>query len=104
MTSPINKYDNYFKEIEQKINILNPFILNDKKEEVKNNPLKILSKIKLINPYILSVSSFIVILLIVFTLKPKIIKKEGKVKILKLFLFSLVITIPLIIFFMFLNR
>lgn len=104
MTSPINKYDDYFKEIEQKINMLNPNILNENKENIKNNNFNVLKKIKLINPYILSVSSFFLILLIIYILKPKLIKKDGKVKVLKLFLFSLVLTIPFVVFFVFLNK
>ena len=104
MSSPINKYVDSFKELEKKINLLNPNILIDKNESTKSSALQAFSKIKLINPYILSGISFILIFLIISILKPKIVKKEGKVKVIKSFLLSLVISIPFVIFFTFYNK
>lgn len=104
MASPINRYEDSFKEIEKKINLLNPEILIDKNNTSKSNSLQIFKNIKLINPYILSGISFLIIFLIISILKPKIIKKEGKVKVVKSFLLSLTISIPFVIFFTFWNK
>lgn len=97
MSSPIAKYQEMFLDLQHRLDSI------DCKKETQSRfnfgPLNVISgKIKRMNAKILYPSVFILIFLILNILKPKFVKKEDKVKISKIILYTFIFSLPVLLY------
>jgi hypothetical protein len=97
MSSPIAKYQEMFLDLQHRLESI-----DYKKESLSKfnfGPMNMISgKIKRMNAKILYPSVFILIFLILYIIKPKFVKKEDKIKMSKVILYTFIISLPVIIY------
>lgn len=97
MSSPIAKYQEMFLDLQHRLESID--YKKESSSKFSFGPLNVMSgKIKRMNAKILYPSVFILIFLILNILKPKFVKKEGKVKMSKVILYTFIISLPVLLY------
>lgn len=105
MTSPVSHYEDFYSNLDKELSSIDStYKSDDRKITVFQKGFNNIVKL---NPVIVCGSIFFLAILILFIIKPKMIRqkdKQGsitkKVSILKLLIFASLITLPFILFYM----
>ena len=105
MTSPISHYQDFYENLEKDLDSLDSYNQNSNKPKISH---KIFNTIVRLNPKILIPILFVIVLIILYYVKPQIILKKdkktkkslNKISYPKLLMWSCIIVIPVILFYM----
>ncbi len=105
MTSPISHYQDFYENLEKDLNSLDSYNQDPNKPKITH---QIFNTIVRLNPKILVPILFVIVLIILYYMKPQIILKKdkktkkslNKISYPKLLMWSAIIIVPVIIFYM----